>query len=134
MSGVSFPRRWFVGLAALFALVGRSAHARSLVAPAPTTAPELGAALLELLPARADAAVLGRAYLAANPAEADLDRLVRQLTAMAREPSDLQAAIGDRLRRDFANRDTVRLDGWVLARTEARLCAVCALLHDGASA
>ena len=130
---VSFPRRWFVELAALFALVGRPAHARSLAALYPATT-EFGAALVELLPTRADAAVIGRAYLAANPAEADLNRLVRQLTALANTPSDLQAAIGDRLRRDFADRDTVRLDGWVLARTEARLCAVCALLYDGASA
>jgi hypothetical protein len=134
MSGVSFPRRWFVGLAALFALVGRAAHARSLAGLTPTTTPEFDVALRELLPSQADATVIGRAYLAANPVEADLDLLVRQLTALAREPSDLRAAIGDRLRRDFADRDTVRLDGWVLARTEARLCAVCALLHDGATA
>jgi hypothetical protein len=29
---------------------------------------------------------------------------------------------------DFARGDTVLLDGWLLARTEARQCALCSLL------
>jgi hypothetical protein len=46
------------------------------------------------------------------------------------EGPDLRSAIATRLRRDFEERDTVRLHGWVLGRTEARLCALCALLED----
>jgi hypothetical protein len=30
-----------------------------------------------------------------------------------------------RLRVEFGAGDIVRLDGWILARTEARLCALC---------
>jgi hypothetical protein len=32
-----------------------------------------------------------------------------------------------RCRQDFARGDTVLIDGWVLARTECRLCALVAL-------
>jgi len=37
----------------------------------------------------------------------------------------LLATLDTRVRAEFAGGDVVRIDGWVLGRTEARLCALC---------
>jgi hypothetical protein len=37
----------------------------------------------------------------------------------------LLATLDTRVRAEFAAGDVVRIDGWVLGRTEARLCALC---------
>lgn len=118
------PRRWFVGLATLFALFGRNGTAAAAVLPSPD------GALEALLPRTDDAAVVGRAYLAQYATEADAGLLRRRLVSLTAEPRRLRAAIGERIRRDFAEGDTVRIEGWVLSRTEARLCALCALSKD----
>lgn len=85
---------------------------------------------------RAGARVIGGAYLAQH-SEEDIDRLVSSLMASSdamagavREGDDrvLKNVIRERIRNDFATRRTVNVDGWVLARTEARLCALNALL------
>jgi hypothetical protein len=125
-----FPRRWFLALAALLATGGRAAGASGIAAVAPTgAAPH--AELLRLLPARRDAVIIGRAYLDACPADRDLDALLRHFERLGAADT-LRTAIAARLRKDFEDRDTVRVQGWILARTEARLCAICALLDAGA--
>jgi hypothetical protein len=129
MTGPSFARRWFLGLTALFALLG-SAGTRAFGTTGTTPQPAPGSALLHMLPDRSHAAVIGRAYLASHPEEAGLDAVLRHLEGLTDASGDVRGAIAARLRRDFEERDTVRLDGWVLARTEARLCALCALLND----
>ena len=131
MRAPRFPRRWFLAFAALLPVFGRGAQARTAAALAP--APGRGRELIALLPGRRDAAVIGREYLSAYPAESDLDALLRHFDEIAGH-SNLRSAIAARLRKDFEDRDTVRLRGWILARTEARLCAICALLDADASA
>lgn len=81
--------------------------------------------LARLLGWPADSArAVGRAYLATAPAEAALaaEALGPLLAARPLWPV-LRRRIGE----DFTSGDTVMVDGWVLARTEARLCALCAL-------
>jgi hypothetical protein len=83
------------------------------------------------------ARVVGRAYLATHPDEADPVQLLAAIEAaggigrsVARQPIDptaLARAVAGAVRDDFLDRRTVRVDGWVLARTEARLCALAAL-------
>jgi hypothetical protein len=83
------------------------------------------------------ARVVGRAYLATHPDEADPARLLAAIEAaggigrsVARQPIDpaaLARAVAEAVRDDFLDRRTVRVEGWVLARTEARLCALAAL-------
>lgn len=69
---------------------------------------------------------VGRHYLALHPEDADLQRLTEGLLV----PESLQdkAAFAGRIGalrvRDFASDDTVCVDGWVLARVEARICAL----------
>ncbi|HEX2115063.1 MAG TPA: hypothetical protein VHM01_11715 [Alphaproteobacteria bacterium] len=124
----TFRRRWFLGLMTLFALFGRAGGARA--AAAVVARPQgLSAELLHVLPRSADASVIGGEYLAAYPAEADIGALTRHFDELAGAPDGLHAAISRRLRRDFEERDTVRLRGWVLSRSEARLFAICALLE-----
>jgi hypothetical protein len=92
--------------------------------------------LVTVLGRPASAAVVGRAYLADHPAEADRDWLAAQLGADLRcqdcdparsDTARLRAALARQLRADFAQRRVVRVDGWVLSVTEARLCALAAL-------
>jgi hypothetical protein len=110
--------------------------ARRLLAAVPRAwpAPPLAARLAALFSAPESAAILGRAYLAEAPAEADPDGLVarilpessaRELAALDGER--LRALVAERQRGDFAAGRTFVLDGWVLSRTELRLCALAAL-------
>ena len=72
---------------------------------------------------RPDAArAIGAAYLRAYPQEA---RVVRSLRIAANGRED----VATRVRADFAGGDVVMVEGWMLSRTEARLCALaCARL------
>ena len=79
----------------------------------------------ELLAAMGPALVrsLGARYRELTPAEHDAGAL--RLTARlfgARRP------VADLVRDDFAHGRTVVVDGWILARTEARQCALFSLL------
>jgi hypothetical protein len=82
------------------------------------------------------AAAIGRTYLRQYPGEAEAQRLASEITSDldclgCRVPSadeaSLRAAVRERVRRDFAEGVVVSVDGWVLSRTEARLCAIAAL-------
>ena len=73
---------------------------------------------------------IGRIYLAAYPQENDLDRLACGLidAAQAGGPRKLSKTIERHRVRDFSHEETVILHGWVLARVEARVCALLDLL------
>ena len=83
------------------------------------------------------ARAIGLAYLKVAPDEEDpaiLQRRIRTAISAVIEPGDsatsasLTRALGDQIRRDFAKGDIVAVRGWMLARTEARLCALMALM------
>lgn len=81
-------------------------------------------ALASLLPHAASAAAVGARYLRDHPEERDA--ALPLASAPPREPR-AQARLRRQLRResarDFQRGAVVRVDGWVLSRTEARLCA-----------
>jgi hypothetical protein len=88
------------------------------------------ASLVRSIRARASARIIGAAYLATHPDEADAAILCRAIaadlaTAAPRDQAELDRALANRVRADFLQRRTVKVDGWVLSRTEARLCALC---------
>jgi hypothetical protein len=96
--------------------------------------------LAGLLPA-ASAAAVGHAYLATGPDVAGLDgvrsALFDRIPVLA-EPrgvsdGDLRALLEARTRADFGVSDIARVDGWILATTEALVCAYVALLGDRAA-
>lgn len=111
--------------------------------PAPALAWGLGAArpsraelLLAALGRPQSAAAVGRRYLAGHPQEADRAWLAAQLDADLRcqdcdplqaDERRLRAGLSRQIRADFARRRVVRVEGWVLSVTEARLCALAAL-------
>jgi hypothetical protein len=107
--------------------------------PAQLSGSERLAALLDGEGARA----VGREYLRAFPAEASRGvlaaRVVEQLPGGS---GALVTASDGRLRElllsaaaaDFGDLRTVELQGWVLARTEARLCALAALRGESSPA
>ena len=66
---------------------------------------------------------LGEAYLEQFPAEKDV-ALLESLVDINGPPGGLDELI----RRDFATGDTVKLQGWVLSRTEGRQSALFSLL------
>ncbi len=72
---------------------------------------------------------VGRKYLAIHPDEADRYRLRTTLFGVARPRSSaaLRNVLADRRRKDFEDGDIAVVDGWVLARSEARVCALVAL-------
>ena len=98
--------------------------------------PDAAERLLSALGRPESAAVVGRRYLAGHPGEADRRRLAESLDLDLRrqdcdpaqaDPARLRAGITRQVRADFAHGRVVRVDGWVLSVTEARLCALAAL-------
>lgn len=87
--------------------------------------PDQGTLLRQLVPHRSSAARLGRLYLATAPQEADPSRLAALI--LEGSPSVSPRSLASRFSADFAAGRTVRLDGWVMSRSEARLCALAAL-------
>ena len=136
-------RRFLQALVALLASKWPPAAAALSYAPADPVAPldpdERTRRLLARLRLGPAAPALGREYLELFPHEAEIDTLLR---AVGAEPGAgcqpdvgaLEAVeqIARRLRRaetdDFAAGRVVELSGWVLSRSEARLCALAALV------
>jgi hypothetical protein len=128
-----FNRRTFLatlgaGAAALF--VPRAWD--RLLHPAPSPAARLAA----LYPDRASAAEFGRLYLERHPEEAHAPRLLAQIAAavpggmaaIERMSDEQLRAHFDRVVTDDFGAERIEiLDGWVLAVTEVRLCALATL-------
>lgn len=74
-----------------------------------------------------DAAEIGRAALRAGVVETDEWSLRLRLGFDPAEPVAIDRSWRDAIRRDFAAGETVHVEGWILSRTEARLCALAAL-------
>ena len=77
---------------------------------------------------------IGRRYLASAPEENDPALLAARLFPDHRDvpyaPFDvatMRRQLQGQCRREFATSDTVILDGWIVARSEARLCALAAI-------
>ena len=84
--------------------------------------------LAGLLRHRSSAAAIGERYLRDHPAErAAALRLSGPPAAGASDRSDWRRSLQHEVRRDFAEGRVVRVDGWILSRTEARLCAAVRL-------
>jgi hypothetical protein len=98
--------------------------------------PALGGALENLLPDTDSAVAVGRAYLRHHPGERDQKRVQYLLSGAlgghldTLDPGVLRARVRDRVRQDFAESRTAIVDGWILSITEARLCALVALISS----
>ncbi len=98
--------------------------------------PDLTAAQLRsLLPDLQRARALGTRYRRQFPGEARRNDLRQLIETALRGGEPVAAPLGRdlllarldaRVRMEFGCGDIVHLDGWILARTEARVCALCA--------
>ncbi len=80
------------------------------------------------------ARAIGSRYLAMVPEECDCTMLAAELFSGAAQPpgapiefDKLRQTLAARRERDFASGDTIIIGGWIVARTEARLCALATL-------
>ncbi len=64
---------------------------------------------------------LGATYLRGHAEERDRAILARHLVGEGAEPIELKLI--EAISRDWQAHDVVQAEGWILARTEARLCA-----------
>lgn len=71
---------------------------------------------------------VGTRYVQTHPDDADLATLLDSFPAVDGDPFEAAAALG---RDEFRRGDTVAVDGWILARSEARAAAVIALTCAG---
>ncbi|CAN5149021.1 hypothetical protein BH20ACT13_BH20ACT13_10770 [soil metagenome] len=93
----------------------------------------LASRLTGLLSNLESARVVGREYVRVASPEATSQRLVDAVAAgvpggrdviRAASNGDLRRLILARVRQDFDDDDVVTLDGWIVSRTEGRLCAL----------
>lgn len=81
--------------------------------------------------------LVGGQYLKKVPGEADPDLLreliLSDLPWSASIGTDTPTLVRELVRRDFTEDRTIRLGQWLLSRTEARLCALTALVHQTSS-
>ncbi|HUG47766.1 MAG TPA: hypothetical protein VMP67_05075 [Candidatus Limnocylindria bacterium] len=103
----------------------------------------LAARLVALLTHTTSAAAVGRAYLAQSPHEARADRLVAAITSgwtgtapgaawQSASKPELLELVRMKIVDDFAREEVAILDGWIVSRTEARLCGLVLLATEGA--
>jgi hypothetical protein len=127
VAGTTSRRRFARGM--LRTLIG------TLAIPLPwLTRTAASADLGAVLRRRAGAERIGRRYLATLPAGTDKARLFamspaldRASCALRHEPEVAAELLRRGINEDFRHANTVIVDGWVLAATEARLCAAVAL-------
>ena len=77
---------------------------------------------------------IGKRWLEMNSGKSTHSQVLAELMSepMPQDPVDFRRYIVDRRELDLRNDDIVIVDGWILARTEARLCARAFLLsHCG---
>jgi hypothetical protein len=126
-------RREFLYL--LTAMLGTSA-AGGLGCALPRDSKATAEQLTDFIELREAWATVGRAYLATDPADGSLDALTDRLMSdldWGRVPAKLetlQQGLVERIQTEFRDDEMERVEGWMLAPTEVRLCALIALLQD----
>ncbi len=125
-------------LVQMFAVIGALLSGKAAVARGDRSLQGAGftaSRLVSALRSKASAAAVGRAYLETVSDEATVERLSALIAGELQDGA--LASIGDdglreRLaavrRRDFEREHVVVVRGWVLSRTEARLCALSCLM------
>ncbi len=97
----------------------------------------LRARLSGLLRHTDSARIVGREYLHRYPQEATVPVLLGLIAAEGTggqaalskvADAELRALLDHEMRRDFSDEKVVQLQGWILSVTEARLCALMALV------
>ena len=135
-----FPgrRRHFLRQLASVVAVGSMPPCRALAnVRADDGSDRIAARLAGLLQDQESACRVGREYLRRFPEEGDAACLVAAICADMPQAGDTVARlnmsrlgqlVAQRLRADFEHGRVVNLRGWILGRTECRLCALASLM------
>jgi hypothetical protein len=117
--------------------LGRPVHAFEKTCRASTRIDDLTARLARFSHHQESAAVVGLEYLRHVPREADVHLLVdliclcspiRRIELAETDPATMTQLLRLQQRRDFEQGLVVNVHGWILSVTEARLCALAALV------
>ncbi len=121
-------RRRFIGGCATLAGLGMGLSGCRESAEVMAAAQRLSAGVVD----REHWSAVGSAYLDTVPGAPNLAGLVAELDASlgTGDAAGAMIPVAERVRLDFEEGRTIRVDGWSLAETEARLAAVVALV-DG---
>jgi hypothetical protein len=76
---------------------------------------------------QASARVIGGTYLQQHPREKNVRHLLAGIAVSPASDRELTIALQQRIRQDYVEERVVKLEGWILSVTEARLCALTAL-------
>lgn len=98
----------------------------------------LAPTLNKLFREMASAIMVGQEYLRSTPGERDVQQLMGRLFPGRAQTTEFEKAeqearcnlLRSQARQDFEEGRVVRLRGWVLAVTEARLCALAVLIWN----
>jgi len=120
-------------------LIGLTALVAVRIAPARSTPPatEISQYLEHFFPEHlATAIAVGDRYLEMVPSERSKASLAASVfgNSTPERAGNIRALtdhVRDLRRRDFQSGDLVSIDGWMLARTEVRLCALAAITAGG---
>lgn len=103
--------------------IGSSLQSDSAVSPA-----HPGRVVRSLFRDTEGARLLGRLYLRDHPDESDASALLNLLNVAAPlDATALRHRIAEQRMADFRSGHLISIEGWLLARTEARACALAAL-------
>lgn len=115
-------------------LAAVAAAAAAALLPKPAAAALQATLARRIARVGAEASEVGARYLRAEPTEADLAALEARLAERLHAArGGLPMRLAEAARADFRRGDVVLVDGWVLSRTEARVCAVAHLIESGES-
>lgn len=126
-------RRKFIAAAALSAAASVIQGPRAFASSSSSALEHQG--LVSVFSHAESARAVGERYLALHPEERESEKLAGAIYGALPlskdwKPSDtvVHKHLEEKIKKDFEQGCTVCLDGWILSRTEGRLCALVALL------
>lgn len=74
---------------------------------------------------------IGKKYLENTPDEAEKEKLIKLIKPNENKlfKKSVKNLVKEKIKGDFIQNNTVLIDGWILAKTEARQCALFSLLN-----
>jgi hypothetical protein len=123
-------RRTFLLLGGVGALGGAllgAPHVTRLQSVWPDGAGSLHRRLAALFRHQASARAIGRRYLQHYPRENNVGHLLEGIISRPASNRELVVALQQQIRQDYVDERVVKLEGWILSVTEARLYALASL-------
>jgi len=131
-----FTRREFVATS-ISALAGAILPAEGLARVLPDAGYDAKKKMLSVFNHAESMKFIGRKYIEQMPVEHDEEILMEAILSggsgtqfqhsMLSNQKEIKRFIRSRVKQDFISGQTVNIQGWVLAKTEARLCALALL-------